>query len=70
MKNNSKQNIGCFMADFRDKKVIIAGKAFPAGHFFMNSLNEYWKEAPDGADSNPNNGWLIGNRLLSTHLYM
>ena len=70
MKNNFKQNIGCFTADFRDKKVIVAGKAFPAGHFFMNSLNEYCKEAPDGTDSNPNGRWLIGSRLLSAHLYM
>jgi len=70
MKNNLGRNIGYFTADFRDKKVIVGGKAFPAGYFFMNALNEYWKEAPDGAGSNPKGDWLIGNRLLSTHLYM
>ena len=70
MKNNFKQSIGCFTADFREKRVIVGGKAFPAGYFFMNALNEYWKEAPDGADSNPKGDWLIGSRILSTHLHM
>lgn len=70
MNKNLKRNIGCFTADYRDKKVIVGGKVFLAGHFFMNSLNEYWKEAPDGANSNPSDDWLIGNRLMSTHLHM
>ena len=70
MKNNIAQNIGCFTADFRDKKVIVGGKVFPVGHFFVNSLNEYWKEAPAGAESDPSGDWLIGSRILSTHLSM
>ena len=70
MNKHLKRNIGCFTADYRDKKVIVGGKVFLSGHFFMNSLNEYWKEAPDGASSNPADDWLIGNRLMSTHLYM
>ena len=58
MNKHLKRNIGCFAANYRDKKAIVGGKVFLAGHFFMNSLNEYWKEAP------------IGNRLMSTHLHM
>ena len=70
MDDNIKRGIGCFTADFRDKKVIVGGKAFPAGYFFMNALNEYWREAPDGVNSDPKGDWLIGNRLLSAHLHM
>ena len=70
MNKHLKRNIGCFTADYRDKKVIVGGKVFLAGHFFTNSLNEYWKEAPEGTSSNPADDWLIGNRLMSTHLYM
>ena len=36
------QTVGCFIADFRDGKVIIGRMVFPAGFFFMNALNEYW----------------------------
>lgn len=70
MNKNLKRNIGCFTADYRDEKVFVGGKVFLAGHFFVNSLNEYWKEAPNGASSNPADDWLIANRLMSTHLYM
>jgi len=59
-----------FYSGFSGKKIIVGGKAFPAGYFFMNALNEYWKEAPESADSNPKGDWLIGSRLLSTHLHM
>jgi hypothetical protein len=69
VKSNYFREVGCFTADFRDKKVIV-GRAFHVGFFFMNSLNEYWKEAPDGLDSDPKGDWLIANRLLSTHLNM
>ncbi|MDR3239011.1 MAG: DUF6076 domain-containing protein [Clostridiales bacterium] len=67
MTSHPKQNIGCFTADFRGKKVAIGGRVFPVGFFFCNSLNEYWREAPNGEHSNPAAGWLIANRLLSTH---
>jgi len=67
MASQRKRNIGCFTADFRGNKVMVGGKAFPAGFFFCNSLNEYWREAPKGEHSKPNGGWLIANRLISTH---
>jgi hypothetical protein len=70
MNSSISREIGCFTADFRDKKVIVSGKAFHVGHFFTNALNEYWKESPDGTSSNPRGDWLIANRLLSTHLYI
>jgi hypothetical protein len=51
--------IGSFSADFRDGKVLIGGKAFPAGYFFVNAMNEYWKEPPD-----PKGDWEIAYRLM------
>ena len=70
MKKNIKQDIGCFTADFRDEKVVIGKKAFPAGYFFMNALNEYQKEAPDGRNSDPGGDWLIANRIIINHIDM
>ena len=42
MPAQSKRDIGCFTADFRDGKVIVGGKTALSGYFFMNGLNEYW----------------------------
>ena len=70
MQSILKREVGCFTADIRGEKVIVGGRAFPVGFFFTNSLNEYWKEAPDGINSDPHGDWLICNRILSTHLYM
>jgi len=67
MASQHKLSIGCFTADFRGNKVIVGGKVFPAGFFFCNSLNEYWREAPKGEHSKPDGGWLIANRLIFTH---
>ena len=67
MVSQAKRNIGCFTADFRGNKVAVGGKAFPAGFFFCNALNEYWREAPKGEHSKPDGGWLIANRLISAH---
>lgn len=67
---NGSRNIGSFTADFRDGNVTVGNKTFPAGFFFMNALNEYWRDAPDGVDSDPNSDWLIANRLIMTHLPM
>jgi hypothetical protein len=67
---NPKRNIGCFTADFRDKKVAVGGKAFHAGFFFMNAQNEYDREAPDGGNSSPKGNWLIMSRLISVHQSM
>jgi hypothetical protein len=67
MISQAKRNIGCFTADFRGNKVAVGGKAFPAGFFFCNALNEYWREAPKGEYSKPDGGWLIANRLISAH---
>ena len=67
MTSQPKQSIGCFTADFRGNKVAVGGKAFSAGFFFCNSLNEYWREAPKGEYSKPDGGWLIANRLISAH---
>ena len=67
MNNYFMKSIGCFTADYRNKKVIVGNVVFPAGYYFMNSLNEYWKDAPDGYYSNPKGDWLIANRLLIEH---
>jgi hypothetical protein len=67
MASQAKRNIGCFTADFRNNKVAVGGKAFLAGFFFCNALNEYWREAPRGEHSKPDGGWLIANRLIATH---
>ena len=67
MASQPKRSIGCFTADFRGNKVTVGGKVFPAGFFFCNALNEYWREAPKGEHSKPDGGWLIVNRLISTH---
>jgi len=67
MASQAKRNVGCFTADFRGNKVAVSGKVFPAGFFFCNSLNEYWREAPKGEHSKPDGGWLIANRLISAH---
>ena len=63
MSENISNNIGCFTADFRNGRVIVGGKAAPSGFFFMNSLNEYWKEYTGSDKGN----WLIGNRLKIIH---
>ena len=70
MKNERMVNIGCFTADLRGNKIIVGNKTFPVGFYFTDSLNEYWKEAPAGVNSNTNGDWLIANRLSSMHLYM
>ena len=68
MNSSIKSDVGCFTAFFRGDKVLVGKKTYPAGYFFTNSLNEYWKEAPDGEQSDTKGAWLIGNRILSTHL--
>ena len=68
MKSSIKSDVVCFTAFFRGDKVLVGKKTYSAGYFFANSLNEYWKEAPDGVHSDPKGDWLIGNRILSTHL--
>jgi hypothetical protein len=65
-----KSEIGCFTADFRGNKVLVGNKTFPSGYYFTDALNEYWKEAPAGVNSNTNGDWLIANRLSSMHLFM
>jgi len=70
MKNEKMSEIGCFTADFRGSKIIVGNKTFPAGFYFTDSLNEYWKDAPAGISSNTSGDWLIANRLSSTHLFM
>lgn len=67
MATQAKKNIGCFTADFRQNRVAVGGKVFNAGFFFVNALNEYDREAPDGEKSNPKGKWLIMNRLISVH---
>ena len=70
MRKNIKRDIGCFTADFREEKVVFGKMAFLAGHFFMNALNEYQKDAPDGRNSDPNGDWLIANRIIVNHIDM
>ena len=70
MKNIYNKGIGCFTADFRNKKVVVGKKAFPIGHYFTSSLNEHWIDAPDGTKSDPKGNWLIANRIMATHFNM
>jgi len=38
-----KEKVNFFTADYRDGKVHIGGKTFPAGHFALHLLNQYYE---------------------------